>query len=131
MSHKRTSSEVQTALNFLRLVPGNLDKKFPDKKPSLKELQDFIIPLFRSKFGGQSRGSLELKLREEKGKILIDVIYNNKVQLTQLLTIKMPATPGKNQGKVSTKVASSLDFENRRVFEKFLRTKDGRFVSAQ
>ncbi|WP_445240627.1 hypothetical protein [Microcoleus vaginatus] len=129
MSHKRTASEVQTAINFLKLVPRNLDKKFPDKRPTLKELQEFIIPLFRSKFGGQSRGSLELKVREERGKILIDVIYQDKIQLTQLLTIKMPATEGKNCGKVTTKVAPSLDFESRAVFEKFLRTKDGRFAT--
>ena len=129
MSHKRTASDVQTAVNFLRILPRNLEKKFTNNKPSLKELQDYIVPLFRSKFGGESRGSLELKVRDDKGKILIDVIYRDKVQLTQLLTVKMPANSGKNQGKVSTKVAPSLDFENRRVFEKFLRTKDGRFVA--
>jgi hypothetical protein len=41
----------------------------------------------------------------------------------------MPATEGKNRGKVSTKVNATPNFAERRVFEKFLRTKDGRFVA--
>lgn len=128
MSHKRTASKVQTAINFLRILPRNLEAHFKNVKPNLKELQDYIVPLFLKKFGGESRGSLELKVRDDKGRVLIDVIYQDKIQLTQLLTIKMPASSGKNQGKVMTKVAPSIDFEDRRIFEKFLRSKDGRFV---
>jgi hypothetical protein len=129
MSHKRIPTQVGSAINWLKLVPRNLKKEFPHKKPSLRELQKYLYPLWNKKFNSEYRG-LELKIREEGNKTLIDILHNDKVQVTQLLTAKLlTVTEGKNVGKVFTKVATTLNFSERSVFEKFLRSKDGQFVS--
>lgn len=124
MSHKRQATQVISAVQWLMRVPNNLQKEFPKQKPTIEQLRKYLCDKFNGKFQ-----EVELKIREEKGKILLDIIYLNKVQVTQLLTIKMPATDGKNRGKVSTKVNGTPNFSERSVFEKFLRTKDGRFVA--
>lgn len=124
MSHKRIPTKVSSAVGWLNLVPSNLKNQFPKQKPTLKELQGYLYPKFNGKFPG-----VELKIREENKKIFLDIIYEEKIQVTQLLTAKMPATDGKTRGKVSTKVATTLNLSQRGVFEKFLRVKDGRFVA--
>jgi hypothetical protein len=124
MSHKRLATQVSSALRWLTRVPNNLQKEFPKQKPTIEQLRKFLVSKFNEKFR-----EVELKVREDKGKILLDIFYLGKIQVTQLLTIKMPATEGKNRGKVSTKVNATPNFAERRVFEKFLRTKDGRFVA--
>ncbi|MEG4425222.1 MULTISPECIES: hypothetical protein [unclassified Microcoleus] len=124
MSHKRIPTKVSSAVEWLNLVPSNLKNQFPKQKPTLKELQGYLYPKFNAKFPG-----VELKIREENKKIFLDIIYEEKIQVTQLLTAKMPATDEKNPGKVSTKVATTLNFSQRSVFEKFLRVRDGRFVA--
>ena len=123
MSHKRVATQVISAVQWLSRVPNNLQRQFK-QKPNTEQLRKFLISKFNEKFR-----EVELKIREDKGKILLDIIYQDKVQVTQLLTIKMPASEGKNRGKVSTKVNGTPNFSERSVFEKFLRTKDGRFVA--
>ena len=127
MSHKRVPTQVISAIRWLNLLPNNLRDKFPKNKPTIKELKDFIYPKWNAKFTKEYK-DLGLDIREEKGKIYFDVIHQNKVQVTQLLTCKMPVAEGKNNGKVSTKVATTINFSERSVFEKFLRSRDGRFV---
>ncbi|MEG4962733.1 MULTISPECIES: hypothetical protein [unclassified Microcoleus] len=124
MSHSRKATQVISAVQWLSRVPNNLQKEFPKQKPTIEQLRKYLC----DKFNGRFR-EVELKVREEGKKILLDIIYLNKVQVTQLLTIKMPATEGKNRGKVSVKVNGTPNFSERSVFEKFLRTKDGRFVA--
>jgi len=138
MSHSRKATQVISALRWLTRVPNNLQKQFPSKRPTVKELREFLYPKFNESFrgadpknpkSGTKFSDVELKIREEGKKILLDVLHNGKIQVTQLLTVKMPATEGKNRGKVSVKVNGTPNFAERSVFEKFLRTKDGRFVA--
>lgn len=124
MSHSRKATQVISAVQWLSRVPNNLQKEFPKQKPTIEQLRKFLCDKFNGKFL-----EVELKVREEKGKILLDIIFLNKVQVTQLLTVKMPVSDGKNRGKVSVKVNGTPNFSERLVFEKFLRTKDGRFVA--
>lgn len=138
MSHSRPASQVISAVRWLSRLPNNLQKQFPSKKPTVQELRDFLYPKFNQSFAGVDSknpkaiakfSEVELKIREEGKKIYFDVLHNQKIQVTQVLTIKMPVSDGKNRGKVSTKVNGTPNFSERSVFEKFLRTKDGRFVS--
>jgi len=124
MSHKRVASQVISAVRWLSLVPNNLQKQFPKQKPTIEQLRKFLVSKFNEKFR-----EVELKVRESGGKILLDIVYLDKIQVTQVLTIKMPVSDAKNRGKVSTKVNATPNFSDRSVFEKFLRTKDGRFIA--
>jgi len=124
MSHKRVATHVISAVQWLSRVPNNLQKQFPKQRPTIEQLRKFLVSKFNEKFR-----EVELKVRESGGKILLDIIYLDKVQVTQVLTIKMPVSEGKNRGKVSTKVNATPNFSDRIMFEKFLRTKDGRFVT--
>jgi len=138
MSHSRPATQVISAVRWLSRLPNNLQKQFPSKKPTVQELRDFLYPKFNQSFAGVDSknpkatakfSEVELKIREEGKKIYFDVLHNRKIQVTQLLTVKMPVSDGKNRGKVSTKVNGTPNFAERSVFEKFLRTKDGRFVA--
>lgn len=138
MSHKRQATQVISALRWLTRVPNNLQKQFPKQKPSVQELRDFLYPKFNESFAGVNPknpkaiakfSEVELIIRENNKKIFFDVLHHGKLQLTQVLTIKMPVSDGKNRGKVSTKVNGTPNFSDRSVFEKFLKTKDGRFVA--
>jgi hypothetical protein len=138
MSHSQIASQVSSAVKWLARVPNNLEKQFPKQKPTIEQLQKFLYPKFNESFKGANPNNpksgskfseVELKIREEGKKILFDVLYHNKVQVTRVLTIKMPVSEGKNRGKVSTKVNATPNFSDRSVFEKFLRTKDGRFIT--
>jgi hypothetical protein len=137
MSHSQIASQVSSAVKWLARVPNNLEKQFPKQKPTLEQLQKFLYPKFNESFKGANPNNpksgskfseVELKIREEGRKILFDVLYHNKVQVTRVLTVKMPVSEGKNRGKVSTKVNATPNFSDRSVFEKFLKTRDGRFV---
>lgn len=124
MSHKRQATQVISAVQWLSRVPNNLQRQFPKQRPTTEQLRKYLCDKFNDKFR-----EVELKVRESQGKLLLDIIFQGKVQVTQVLTVKMPVSDGKNRGKVSTKVNKTLNFSERSIFEKFLRTKDGRFVA--
>ena len=74
MSHKRQATQVISALRWLTRVPNNLQKQFPSKRPTTQDLRQYLVSKFNENFR-----EVELKVRENQGKILLDIIYNGKL----------------------------------------------------
>jgi hypothetical protein len=110
---------LPSVLNWLRRVTYNLSEYFGKKKPSFEEIEYYLKSTFKYR-------NVDLRFYQAKG-MFFEIIYQGKSVAKQLITIIDPATKDKNYGVTPTKVATRIEFSDKRIFKQFLKCSDADF----
>jgi hypothetical protein len=93
-------SEVPTAIQWLKRVPGNLQRVFGEKVPSYSEIKQYLMDNFPYK-----QAHLVI---QDKDECIISIYYDGKLQTRQQLAIFKPVKDDKISGKVAVKFNSTV-----------------------
>lgn len=106
-------SQVPTAINWLKRVPGNLQRVFGEKVPTYSEIKDYLMNNFPYK---------EARLViQDKNECIISIYYGGVLQTRQQLAIFKPVKDDKISGKVAVKFNSTVTWVGNGEFANLLK----------
>jgi hypothetical protein len=114
-------SKIPMVMNWLRAVPTILQNHFGETYPTNEEIKAHLMsiyPFYKRKLRegdklDKSYVNLEADMIvKTKGRLIIEVYFDNALQTSQLISITKPVDNKSRQGKIPVKISSTFEVDN-------------------
>lgn len=133
-------SKIPSVMNWMRTIPTILQNHFGETYPTNEEIKDHLMdvyPFYKRKLKeGDKLDKSYLNLEADiiiktKGRLIIEVYFDNTLQTSQLLSITKPVDGKDRQGRIPVRISSTFEAKSEEALTHLLMCDRKQLTEAQ